>query len=320
MMIVLAVAHTAAAQILDSEAYDSYTAARAGQQAVSKVKTSTPTALKVKPFSSISSGFQAISRYNPATWGFNCSLPSPLKGQFLLGPGVWFARVQGDMRRSTDTTRFRSTVVDFNDHLGLRKSGNVIWSLDALYQFRPRWAVRYTFTPFTLEGSGAPRSSFEFGGQPFDANTIINSKWQRSEHRFGIIFNLSRTRNGMTSLFADWMYIQDKISVGSTAATAQAVSWDEDKNLALVGIEFDRCLKNYKGNTLALNLKGGVAFLDDTIGYEAEAALNYMIPIRTGRFGFLKGGYRYSHLKKETDTRMFNTTLDGGFLQMGFIF
>jgi hypothetical protein len=98
------------------------------------------------------------------------------------------------------------------------------------------------------------------------------------------------------------------------------VVMDDTNNVAILGLEFDRCLKNYRGNTLALNGKGGIAFLDDSIGYEAEAALNYLIPIRTGRFGFVKAGYQYAQLKKDRPGRMFGTTMDGPFLQLGLLF
>ena len=124
----------------------------------------------------------------------------------------------------------------------------------------------------------------------------------------------------MTSIFADWLYVQDRLFIAETGPQPTSTTWDDTKSMALVGLQFDKCLRNFRGNTLALTAKGGFAFLDDSIGYDAEAAFNYMIPIKPGRFGFVKGGYRYYHLKKETDTKLFGSTLHGAFLSFGFLF
>ena len=157
-------------------------------------------------------------------------------------------------------------------------------------------------------------------GQTFAAGTDVRSKWDHFEHRAGLVFNISRTNNSLTNLFAEWLYVQDKLTIGGITTTAASVTWDDNKSMAVLGLEFDKCLKNYRGNTLTFSGKGGIAFFNDVLGYEAEAALNYMIPIKTGRFGFIKGGYRYAHLKKDKGHQMFTSDMDGAFLQVGFLF
>jgi hypothetical protein len=116
------------------------------------------------------------------------------------------------------------------------------------------------------------------------------------------------------------MFVQRRLTISSGMGVTNAATWDENTSLATAGIEFNKCLRNYRGNTLAISLKGSVSFLDDHLGYDAEAALRYIIPIRRGRFGFIKGGYRYAQLKKERDAHLFSTTMDGAFLQVGFLF
>lgn len=317
---IIAVATVAA--IAPVLAADSLYAAGEGSGEIAKVKPSSPDIWKVRPFSGWSSGFKALSGLNPVTWGPSCYLPTPAKGQFLVGPKLFFANLSGEARRQADIIATEETVVDFDRHLGLRKSGNMIWSLEALYQFRPRWAITYSFSPLSVEATSIPLTSFSFAGRSFLGGSEISSKWERWEHRAGLMFNLSRTTNSQTSLFAEWLYLQDKLSIYDHTGSpgARAVVWDDTKNLAVVGLRLDKCLKNYRGNTLAFNAKGGLAFFDDSMGYEAEAGLNYMIPIKRGRFGFIRGGYRYSYLKKETDRDMFGTTLHGAFLQLGFLF
>jgi hypothetical protein len=244
----------------------------------------------------------------------------PAKGQFVIAPKVFFPRIQGEAKKSADVPAMQGTsVASFDDHLGLRKTGNVMWSIEALYQIRPRWALKYSFMPLTMEGSGTAVTPFNFGGQTFAAGTPVHSRWNRYEHRAGILFNLTRTPAGHTSFFADYMNIQDQLKVRSAGLTAPA-TMDDVKNLAVLGLEFERCLKNYRGNTLAFSGKGGIAFLSDSIGYEAQAALSYLIPVKTGRFGFVKAGYEYQQLKTEKTTKMFSTKFDGPFVQLGFLF
>jgi hypothetical protein len=273
--------------------------------------------LKVK--SNALSG-DAISGYNPVNWWSDCCLPVPTKGQFWMGPKITWARIDGEARRGLDLgTNVQSSIVDFDDHLGLSRSGHMRWSIEAMYQLRPRWGIRYSFTPLSVSATTFPKSAFSFAGQTFASGTQIQSRWDRAEHRAGLVFNINRTTGSQTNLFADWLNVSDRLSVSSAGLTAPA-KWDDTKNLAMLGLEFDKCLRNYQGNTLAISGKGGIAFLSDTIGYEAEAALSYLIPIRTGRFGFVKGGYHYASFKKDKGNEMLRTTVDGPFLQMGFLF
>jgi len=290
-----------------------------GYKGVSKTRPAPSDVLKVKPWG-VSSQLGGLSSLNPATWGLNCFLPGPAKGQFLLAPEILFGRFQGEARRGATMTGLERPHVDFDDNLGFSKGGHTFWSINALYQIMPRLALTYSYMPMSMETTGTSVTGFQFGGQAFTAGARLRSKFERYMHRAGLSFNVSRRSNATTSLFAQWLYLQDKLSIRDTVGTSPGVTWNDDKNLALLGIRFDKCLRNFRGNTLALNMVGGVAFLDDSMGYEAEAGLSYLIPIKTGRFGFVKGGYKYSHLKKESDLEMLGTTLDGAFLQAGFLF
>lgn len=313
-----AAAQTALTGIEPQPAADSD--ANSGYRVVAKVKPVPQPTQKVKPYADWAPSFEGLASYSPTAWFSDCCLPGAAKGQFVAGPKIFWARLDGEARRGVDVAGVQSSVVDFHDHLNFRKNGNVIWSLEAMYQFRPRWGFRYSFMPIRLEATGAPRTSFTFMGQTFTSGVDLHSKWDRFEHRAGLMFNVSRTPASTTSLFAEWHHVHDRLSIGGATATATAVSWDDSKNTLALGLEIDRCLRNYRGNTLAFTCRGSVSFLDDTVGYDAEAALGYLIPIKTGRFGFVKGGYRYQYLKKDLSTQMFGTTLDGAFLQFGFLF
>lgn len=316
-ILVAAFAAAAGAQSASADASAGALAA-ADVQGIAKVKPSSSQVLKVKPYSSIGARFGGINQFNPMSWWQQCSLPAPGHKQFVLGAKVLFARVNGEVRRGVRGAAATDTLVEFDDHLGLARRGAPLWTFTAHYQFQPRWGLRYSLTPIRLEGTYEPRTAFTFGGQSFTAGGLVNSKWNRLEHRAGLVFDVSRTQSTVTSVFAEWLYVQDKLSVGS--GTATAVTLNDDKSMAMLGLEFTKCLKNYRGNTLALSAKGGVAFLSDAVGYDAEAALSYLIPVKQGRFGFVKGGYRYSYLKKEKAPEIFSTTLDGAFLEVGFLF
>ena len=290
---------------------------------IAKVKPPSPTATKVKPFTGLTSGFEALSRYNPVAWGPDCLLPAPAKGQFFIGPKLFFARIRGTARKEVHIAGFTPTLVDFEDHLGFKHGANLLWSVEALYQFRPSFGFRYSFSPMTLKTTSTATSSFNFGGQSFAGGSQVRSKWDRYQHRAGLLVNLSYTNNSLTSFYADWLHIEDKLVVGGAgtgAGSAIPVVWSDNKNLAVLGLEFNKCLRNYRGNTLALECKAGLAFLDDSLGYEAEAGLTYLIPIKTGRFGFVKGGYQYVNMKKEKDMETMSTSMDGAFLKIGFLF
>ena len=325
IFMIIAIAIISLAAWAERPAYDPCTGAAgdlaSAYKGISKVKPSAAQPLKVKPFSDLAKGFGGISQLNPMGWWQDCCLPVPAHRQFVVAPRVWFARVRGEVRHGIGTGTTAPTLAKFGSDLNLPRSRNTVWSIDAFYQFQPRWGFRYSFSPMSIEGTGVPANPFTFMGQSFTTGNPIHSKFERFEHRAGLVFDLSRTTNSVTSLVAEWIYLQDRLSVGAVGGTtAMAATWNDDKSLALLGLEFSKCLKNYRGSTLAFNAKGGVAFLDNHIGYEGEAALSYLIPVKRGRFGFIKGGYRYATLKKEKDLDLFRTTTDRAFVSVGFLF
>ena len=282
-----------------------------------KVKPAAPAPVwKVKP----SLGLQGLSRYNPFAWGAECYLPTPAPRQFEAGVRVWFPRIQGQISKGgTVFLGGERSVVDFDDHLGLSKSGTPVWSIMAHYQVAPRWGIHYSFSPLMLEATNTANTSFTFMGNTVTAGSIVHSKWERYENRAGLVFDVTRSANSVASVYADWLYIQDKISMRQTLGGINMV-WNDDKSLAVVGLQLNKCLKNFRGNTLALTCKAGVAFLGDHNGYELETGLSYLVPIRQGRFGYLKGGYRFAQLDKDTSSELFKTRMDGAFVEAGFIF
>ena len=116
------------------------------------------------------------------------------------------------------------------------------------------------------------------------------------------------------------MRIDDKLSVHQTGCCPDIMN--TDLNMAITGVEFERCLKTTAScSTLSVECSAGVAFGDDAVGADLSTGLKYSIPMNNGRWGFIKGGYRYlTFKKKSSDARSFDIAMDGGFLQMGFLF
>ncbi|MCX5873485.1 MAG: hypothetical protein NTY51_09685, partial [Deltaproteobacteria bacterium] len=153
LTVLLMVGVTGASAESNVGAMDAYAAASLdaspNYKTISKVKPSEPVPTKVRP--GIMSRLEGLSRFSPTSWGDECILPSPAQGQFVVGPRVLFGRVRGEARRTIGTTVMPGTAVDFNENLGLSQKGSAIWGLDAQYQLRPRFGLRYSFTPIKMD-------------------------------------------------------------------------------------------------------------------------------------------------------------------------
>jgi hypothetical protein len=125
----------------------------------------------------------------------------------------------------------------------------------------------------------------------------------------------------MVSIYGDWLNSQVTLTVkDSRVGSALGVArMDDQKNLAVVGMELEKCLVDLGGGSLGLKCKAGGAFLDNCIGYEAEAAVSYMLRVSSRGYGFLRGGYRCSQLEKEENGRKSKTTLEGAFVEVAFL-
>ena len=209
--------------------------------------------------------------------------------------------------------------VDMNGDLGL-PDHNTIGSFAARYRFKPRWSLRYSIMPFAIEGSGSVGRSIPFGTTNLNPGGTTKVKWERIYQRLGLVYDPIRTYASRVSVFGDYVRLNEKLSVIQVGCCGDTM--DNDLNMGMAGMEFEKCLKTSRlCNTLSLDCRAGVAFGDDGYGSDVSTGLKYSIPMNSGRWGDLKGGYRYvTYKKKYSDARMIDTAMDGGFLQMGFVF
>jgi hypothetical protein len=287
------------------------------QSPITKIKTKK--IAKCRPLDSRYYGRSRAYSYDP-----RCVLPTYGSKRWELGAQVIFARTKGKVRflRGNIAGNFQNLRdVDLNGDMGL-PDHDVVPSFSARYHFKPKWSMRYQIMPMVSEGSGNSGSNFSFGSQinTFNANQDTRVKWERLYQRLGLVYDSLRTPRSRVSIFGDFVRVDDKLSFFQLGCCGD--TFESDLNMAMVGLEFEKCLKTARlKNTLSLECSAGVAFLNEAFGSDIYTALKYSIPMNCGRWGYVKGGYRYLTYKKGySDFKQWDTAIEGGFLEMGMVF
>jgi hypothetical protein len=282
--------------------------------------------------------FMGISKVKPGfcfppPCGFPppCHLPSTMPRQWEIGAQVLFARIGGKVMWPRWSPYYAGYWGDddayaagFSDRLMLPEH-KVLVDFKVRYQFRPGWAIRYSVLPFELTGGGTLDSNnnlFVFGNQIFSTGQNIRTKWEHAYHRLGLEYDAIRTCSMKVGVFADWVHVDDKIGVVCTVCGLTTQTFSKSTNSAMIGMEVQRCIvKTCNGGSFSCDYKGGGIFGDDVSGYDVEVGGRYSIPLnRAGRWGYVKGGYRAIQLNKKQNDYLLNDTLEGGFVELGFIF
>ncbi|MBI5251759.1 MAG: TonB-dependent receptor [Desulfomonile tiedjei] len=251
-----------------------------------------------------------------------CILPPPKTRGWEMTAEALFARTKGHVRYYKQYAGYYALGtydIDLNADMGL-PDHNVIGTFTAAYRFQPQWSLRYSIIPMALEGTGTTGANFTFGSTTFTSGQPTRVKWERLYQRIGLVYDPIRTVSSRVSIFGDYVRLDDKLSAYQSGCCAEVMN--ADLNMAIAGVEFEKCLKTTANwSTLSIECSAGVAFGDEAVGSDVSTGLKYSIPMSNGRTGFIKGGYRYlTYKKKYSDARSFDTAMDGGFLQMGFVF
>ncbi|MFC1835795.1 hypothetical protein ACFL2Q_13885 [Thermodesulfobacteriota bacterium] len=287
--------------------------------AVSKVKSEAKKITKVKkPIY-----YKPSTRYLPFTFWTGGYQPAPARGQALISARVAYAQVRGTARRMLPALPLLPThdkPVELQRDLGL-EGHHPIFTVTAQYQFLPAWGIRYSFTPMDISQTSKLDRTFTYRGRTFMSGSEVSTRWERSDHRAGLVFSLVRKPGSLVSLYGDWLHSEVTLSVRATQITSAmgAARYDDDRDLAVLGLELDKSLTSFRGSAIGLRCKAGVAFLDNHLGYEAEAAMTYSLRIGARSYGFLRGGYRYAQIKKDENSIMSSTTLNGAFVEIAFL-
>lgn len=287
-------------------------------KAITKVKPQP--IFKAKPYFGFHERVQALA----AQGSPECPLPTLRFRGWELEAQAMFARTRGKLTFWNNQFGFSTSwnqqpEIDFNSAMGI-PDHSVVGTFSARYKFHPRWSVKYLITPTVINGSGNPGTWFQFG-----AGQSLQSKWERLHQQIGLVYDPIITPTSRVGIFADYVRIRERVKFGNTGFFGPASAgpaFDNDLDMAMAGIEMEKLLKVTRSRTtLSLECKAGVAFLDAAVGTDLSTGLKYSVNLNNGRSGFLKGGYRYLTYKKGySDTKMIDVAMDGGFVEMGFLF
>ncbi len=269
--------------------------------------------------------------YAPLCYRPPCFLPTPGPKQWEMSAQVLFARTRGTVAWPRHNQYYGynygyDNEVDFNDILGL-PAHEVLLQFTARYQFRRNWALRYSILGDEMTGgidqyaSNQNYQNLWFGNLQLNTYQGLQSKWTHQYHRLGLVYDPIRNCSMRLSLFADWVHTDDKIGVNCHYCGYETSTFSISGDSAMVGFESQRCIKTgFNGATLSFDCKAGFIFLDDTEGWDAELGLKYTVPLGCGRWGFAKGGYRFIEMKRAESRFIFEHAIEGGFIELGFIF
>ena len=253
-----------------------------------------------------------------------CSLPTPRAKGWEMDAQVIFARVKGKIRLPTNTgggTWWGWNNVpdqDLNGDWGIPDHA-AVGSFSLAYRFRPNWSLRYSIMPMRLNGTDGNLQNFTAGfGQGGQA------KWHRLYQSIALVYDPIFTYRSRVGIFAGYVRLDEKLSFAGTnwSTWGTVPTFDHQLNMGMAGMEFERCLRTARlRNTLSLECRASVAFLDEAFGSDIMTGLKYTIPMGNGRWGSLGGGYRYVTFKKGyNDFKGIDTSLEGGYLKVAFIF
>ncbi len=301
--------------------------APAAPQAVSYTEAKAVTGPSLKRIKKVKSDrVWMVAPHDPAfaygALGKTCCLPVPKNKSWEMNAEVIFARVKGKVRYIRGNTAFgfqQQEHVDLNADMGVPDHW-VVPEMTVNYRFRPNWSLRYSIMPMVVNGGGAVGRNFTFGNNNYSSGQHTQVKWERTLHRGGLVYDALRTHRAKVSVFGEYVRLDEKLSVVQVNCCGDTL--DNTLNMGMAGLEFERCLKTRRlRDTLSLSCKAGVAFLDEAFGSDLSTGLKYTIPLGNGRYGYLAGGYRYLTFNKGYhDLKRIDTSIEGGYLQMGFIF
>jgi hypothetical protein len=176
---------------------------------------------------------------------------------------------------------------------------------------------------FAANGGGQPTGYIRFGTwqQYYSSGQNIQSKYHLGYLRVGLLYDAVKTCKSTVRVFADWVHAEDRIEATGCAGCFQRCVFSKGSDADIAGVDVEKSVKTTaNGGTFSWDCKAGAIFLDDVQGLDVQGGARYTIALNSGRSGYVKGGYRYVELKKSQNDYLLNNSLDGGFMELGFIF
>lgn len=253
-----------------------------------------------------------------------CILPSRKLGQMELFTQVFFPRIRGTFRWPTLVTRllvpYATTDIDLNDDLGIPKHKTLL-EYHSRCQIRPNWAIYYSIMPIALEGNKTITRPIAYGIWLYPAGTHINTKWNYTYQRVALAYQPINTCNARLAVYGGWLFDEQWLHLKSGVCGGRGSTIYRTRHQVVSGIDFQRCIRtNCNGSTLSSDIRFGISYLDNTLGIDVQAGLQFSVPMNSGRYGFARGGYRWLNFdENRVDLRM-EVNMAGGFVEAGLIF
>ncbi|MGC8658453.1 MAG: hypothetical protein ACP5U1_05205 [Desulfomonilaceae bacterium] len=262
--------------------------------------------------------------------GFGCLLPMPRPGQWQIGVQGIYARTRGTVKWPRNWWLWGGTFgqnCDLNDSLGLPAHW-VIPEINMRYQFRCNWALQASGLGMEEQGSNWPSDFFYFGWYPgamtpqlWGPGQVVQTRWQHDYWKIGLLYDALKTCKGALSVFGGYMHADNRIDAGCVNCGWWTTTFSKSMDTIAAGLEFQKCqLAQWNGGTFSCDAKVTGMFADDVNGWDVQVGGRYTIPMNCGRWGYMKGGYRVIDLKQGQYDYWFESCLEGGYLEMGFIF
>jgi hypothetical protein len=234
---------------------------------------------------------------------------------------VFFARINGTLEETTlGAGAGFNTEIDFTDDLAL-PAHEALVEYSGRYQFRPRWAMTYSIMTQELEDSGYPSEPFYLRSWFFPTTTPIRTRWELTYQKVGLQYHTIYTPTTIVSITGSWLYFDQRFRVFSTICGDQEGIIDRTRNMATSGIQIQRCCKTLpNGATFSSDHRIDFAYLDDTFGIDLQVGGRFSVPMGFNRWGYVRGGYRWIDFNEDRDDLRLDSTLEGGFVELGLIF
>ncbi|MBI4963533.1 MAG: hypothetical protein HY913_09680 [Desulfomonile tiedjei] len=249
-----------------------------------------------------------------------CILPKRMMGQWEFGIQAFFATTGGTVQSPALVFGLPASEVDFDTDLGLPVH-QILWEYKGKFQFRPSWAVFYSIMPIHLEANNiAPRTLY-IGQQTIIQGAPIKTTWDFVYQRVGLVYQPYFGCNTNVSISASWVFNDQQFKLGNGICAGSCATVNRTRNMVMTGIGIEKCIRTLcNGATLSCDSKVDIGFLDGVFALDVEPGMRFSIPLNCGRWGYIRGGYRYLNFKEDRDDLRLDTVMQGGYAEMGLIF
>ena len=249
-----------------------------------------------------------------------CILPRRMMGQWEFGVQAFFATTSGTVRSPALVFGLPATEIDFSNDLALPVH-QVLWEFKGKYQFRPSWGLFYSIMPIHLDATNTAPRTLYIKQSIIPQGTLMKTNWDFVYQRVGILYQPYFGCNANVSIYASWLFNDQKLDLSSSICGGKCSTVNRTRNMAMTGIGIEKCIRTLcNGATLTCDSRVDIGFLDGAFVLDVEPGMRFSIPLNCGRWGYVRGGYRYLSFTEDRNDLRMDTVFQGGYAEMGIMF